>query len=245
MFLKGRNRDRLVRLIMNRNQRLRMIPLQMRWLQRDYFLASLKKWRKIKGIPAQRLFFLQSSIRSLSNIPGEIAECGVRYGKSTLFLADAVEGARNLHVFDSFEGLSDADAVKDPGVNALKKNHETRKFKIKNLEEVFERFSHYPNIHVHKGWIPKRFNEVADKKFALVHVDVDLYQPTYDTLEFFWERVSLGGMVICDDYGSDGYPGAQKAFDEFFEERVEKPVELPTGQAFVVKLSNVSANGTD
>ncbi len=220
---------------MSQNQRMRMVPLQMRWLDRDYFLRARKKWRKVTGIPDQRTFFLQSALRSLVNVPGDIAECGSRFGKSTLFLAETAQESRELHVFDSFEGLSDADPEKDPGVTSFKSGSDTRKFKIKNLEEVFERFSHYPNIHVHKGWIPERFSEVADKRFALVHVDVDLYQPTFDALQFFWERLNLGGIVICDDYGSAGYPGAQKAFDDFFENTDEKPVEMPAGQSFVIK----------
>ncbi|MGI9395703.1 MAG: TylF/MycF/NovP-related O-methyltransferase [Boseongicola sp.] len=214
---------------------MRMVPRQMRWLDRDYFLRAREKWGKVTGIPDQRVFFLQSALQSLVNVPGDIAECGSRFGRSTLFLAETAQGDRDLHIFDSFEGLSDADPEKDPGVNSFKSGGDIRKFKIRNLDAVFERFSHYPNIHVHQGWIPERFNEVADKEFALVHVDVDLYQPTFDTLQFFWERLNPGGMVICDDYGSEGYPGAKSAFDEFFEKTSEKPVELPAGQAFVVK----------
>ena len=33
-----------------------------------------------------------------------------------------------------------------------------------------------------KGWIPTRFQEVADRHFAFVHIDVDLYEPTRDSL---------------------------------------------------------------
>jgi hypothetical protein len=44
-------------------------------------------------------------------------------------------------------------------------------------------------------------------------------------------------MIICDDYGSALCPGARKAFDQFFENRPEGIIELPTGQAIVVKAS--------
>ena len=46
---------------------------------------------------------------------------------------------------------------------------------------------------------------------------------------------AIGGFVICDDYGSGNYPGSRRAMDEFFADKPEKPVELPQGQAFIVK----------
>ncbi|TIX21118.1 MAG: methyltransferase, partial [Mesorhizobium sp.] len=75
------------------------------------------------------------------------------------------------------------------------------------------------------------------RRFALVHIDVDLYEPTRDALAFFYDRVCANGMIICDDYGSGLCPGARKAFDQFFENRPEGIIELPTGQAIVVKPS--------
>ena len=66
----------------------------------------------------------------------------------------------------------------------------------------FERVSYY------KGWIPDRFEEVSDRKFSFIHIDVDLHRPTYDSAEFFYERLSPGGIILCDDYGSLLCPGA-------------------------------------
>ena len=38
--------------------------------------------------------------------------------------------------------------------------------------------------------IPKRFNEVKDNKFSFVHIDLDLYEPTKESLNFFGEKSS-------------------------------------------------------
>lgn len=62
-----------------------------------------------------------------------------------------------------------------------------------------------------------------------------LYPPTLESLEFFYPRVHRQGMIICDDYGSGNYLGARAAMDEFFADKEEGIVELPQGQAFVVK----------
>lgn len=64
----------------------------------------------ITGIPDARCFTLQSVIRSIGAVEGEVAECGVRFGKSTVFLLEADRRQRHYHLFDSFEGLSEPTA---------------------------------------------------------------------------------------------------------------------------------------
>ena len=81
----------------------------------------------------------------------------------------------------------------------------------------------------------ERFDEVGDRTFCLAHIGVGLYEPTRDSLAFFYPRLERHGMIICDDYGSGAYPGARLALDEFFADRPETPIELPQTQAFIVK----------
>jgi O-methyltransferase len=91
-------------------------------------------------------------------------------------------------------------------------------------------------VYYHRGWIPERFDEVKDLQFAFVHVDVDLHEPTRDSLVYFYERLVPGGILLCDDYGSAACPGAKQAFDELIADKPERSViHLPTGQGFIVK----------
>ena len=85
--------------------------------------------------------------------------------------------------------------------------------------------------------IPDRFPDVADREFRFVHIDVDLYEPTLDSLAFFYPRLVTGGILLCDDYGFTTCPGARRAFDEMVHEwGLGGVIELPTGQGFVVKV---------
>ncbi len=68
-----------------------------------------------------------------------------------------------------------------------------------------------------------------------MHVDVDLYRPTRDTVEFFYPRLSPGGVILFDDYGSAMCPGAARAVDEFVAGCPEPLIESPTQQAFLIK----------
>ena len=44
-----------------------------------------------------------------------------------------------------------------------------------------------------------------------------------------------GGLLVFDDYGFSTCPGATRAVDEFMASRPEPVIEVPTGQAFVIK----------
>jgi hypothetical protein len=210
-----------------------LIPPHMVWKDQDFFQRAKKK-HAVSGIPDMRCYFLQSCIRSLEQVPGAVGECGVREGKSALFMMEACDGQRDFFLFDSFEGLSDPLPLKDSLTSAFRKGEKRRRFAVE-YDVVRSRLEQNARFHVLKGWIPERFDEVSDKSFCLAHIDVDLYQPTLDSLEFFYPRLSQHGMIVCDDYGSGHYPGARLAFDEFFATRPETPIELPQGQCFIIK----------
>lgn len=205
------------------------------WRDQPFFKRAFNKYfKEVSGIQEIRCFFLQSALRSVHDVDGDVAECGTRNGKSALYMLEACERDRNFYLFDSFEGLSDPHPVKDTLKSAFVNDGAERMFAT-DVEKVKGRFSEFPNANIMQGWIPERFGEIADRRFCFVHIDVDLYEPTLDTLEFFYERTEPGGFIVCDDYGSGFFPGARDAMDEFFADKPEKPAELPQGQAFVVK----------
>jgi len=100
--------------------------------------------------------------------------------------------------------------------------------------------SRFNNVEFHDGWIPSRFSDVEDKNFSFVHIDVDLYQPTHDSIVFFYSRLSPGAIVVCDDYGFTTCPGATRAFDEFLSDKPEKMLALPDGGGFFIKGTRTS-----
>lgn len=208
------------------------------WMRDEGFNEARRRVarRKIRGIPDDRCFVLYRTAQALRDLPGDLIECGCRAGKSTRFMlaGTGIESDKTLHAFDSFEGLS------EPGRN----DHSSKgaaTWASGDLASSEDRFLGNIQMYEHmvrsyRGWIPERFGEVEDRTFAMAHIDVDLYEPTRDSLDFVYPRMDRGGVIVCDDYGSRSCPGARKAFDEFFAEREEAVLELPTSQALVVKL---------
>jgi O-methyltransferase len=55
---------------------------------------------------------------------------------------------------------------------------------------------------------------IADRRFRLCHIDVDVYQSALDVFEWAWPRLSKGGVVVFDDYGFPACPGVTRFVDE-------------------------------
>jgi hypothetical protein len=139
-----------------------------------------------------------------------------------------------FHVFDSFEGLPEPtpeDAIPDDHPDAVR----LRSMSVKGrfaapLDLVRSSLSRFPRVSYHVGWIPETFDGLPDASYRFVHLDVDLYQPTYDALDYFCGRLAPGGMIVCDDYS---WPGARLAVDAYAKQH-GLSLDLPaTGQAAI------------
>lgn len=54
------------------------------------------------------------------------------------------------------------------------------------------------------------------EKIAWLRLDTDWYESTYHELTHLYPRLSVGGVLIIDDYGH--WVGARKAVDQYIEE---------------------------
>lgn len=197
------------------------------FLEDEDFISLFKTLVRGENFHAlDRKFVLSQLMNVVANVPGDTVECGVFEGASSYLICRRIQGlGKRHHVFDSFEGVS------EPG--DMDGAHWQKGVLSCSVESVGHRLREFPFVQLYKGWIPARFGEVADNKFCFVHIDVDLYQPTSDALEFFYSRMSKGGVMLFDDYGFTTCPGARRAIDEFLSDKRQVLVHLPTGQAFL------------
>jgi O-methyltransferase len=178
-----------------------------------------------------RKYFLRELIKLVNHIDGHTAECGVYLGASSylICLGNEKSNFKKVHyLFDSFEGLSLPDPI--DGTYWAKGNLSAPEIIVR------ENLIQFDNCEYFKGWIPSQFYNISNRKFSFVHVDVDLYQPTLDSISFFYDRLLPGGIILCDDYGFTSCPGAKLAMDEFFNRKPEQIIQVPTGQAFIIKI---------
>ena len=169
-------------------------------------------------------YHIHSLGTSCRNIEGDYAEVGVYEGASAALLCD-VKGDKTLHLFDTFEGLPES-TKEDRAV------HKTNQYSVK-FEAVKKYLSQFSDVEFYKGMFPATAGPVEAKKFAFVHFDVDLYESTRSCLDFFYQRMSPGGIMLSHDYSI--LTGVKQAFHEFLADKPEELIELNTTQCMVVR----------
>jgi len=201
------------------------------WFHNQEFGSFLSRFNVSHDCNDGRRWMLGQLLRLTAALPGDTAECGVYRGADSylicLFNASLQGSTRTHFMFDSFQGLS-APTVFDG-------THWKQGDLKSPLEVAQQALAQFPDTVFMPGWIPNRFDEIQDRSFAFVQVDVDLYEPTRDSIAFFYPRLVDGGIFLCDDYGFDSCPGATRAVDEFLRDKPEKAISLSDGGGFFIK----------
>lgn len=102
-------------------------------------------------------------------------------------------------------------------------------------ETVMKRFAPYPFVKLIKGFVPDSFDQGFPDKIAFAHIDMNNHIPEAAALERILPRLAQGGAIVFDDYGWWGYSRQKAALDPIAERHGQSILELPTGQAVLLK----------
>jgi O-methyltransferase len=167
-----------------------------------------------------------------NQIPGAIVECGVWRGGSSMAMAMALQSLgvkdRHLYLYDTFTGMSEPTEVdiRRDGESSLLKYEITDDWCRCGSEEVAANIAAtgYPSemVTLVKGKVEDTLPDAAPSEIALLRLDTDWYESTRHELIHLYPRLSEGGVLILDDYGS--WQGARKAVDEYFSGLATSPL---------------------
>ena len=200
------------------------------WWNDEWFNQYLKRFDEMSRYNFDRRWNLFQLCKLAHAVEGDTAECGVYKGSSSYLIANcnrqsAIAGKVH-HGFDSFQGLS------NPGTKDG--SHWSAGALETPLEEAQKNLEGF-DVKLYSGWFPEKFTEVVEKTFSFVHIDVDLYEPAMDSLEFFYSRMTEGGIILMDDFGLGTCPGVTAAGQEFFSDKPEKIVSFAAGAGYIIK----------
>jgi len=160
--------------------------------------------------------------KMILNLPGDVLEFGVYKGSSFVQFLSFREyyencESRTVVGFDSFGKFPD-NLELDSDVSFVKKFRQEGGDSISKSDlDTFLKKKNFSNYNLIKGNIlktlPNFLKNNPERRYSLVHVDVDVYEPTKCILEHIWGKIVKGGIIILDDYGI--IEGANKAIDEF------------------------------
>lgn len=153
-------------------------------------------------IGSEKFRFIYDMAERTRSVPGDVAEIGVYKGGVVAALA-AMFPDKTAHAFDTFNGMPATQF-------ASIEHHGPGDFADTSVEAV-SAVMRTANYQLHAG----RFPETAvEGSFSFVHADGDYYETTRDVINWFWPRLSSGGIIVFDDWREQACPGVEQALRE-------------------------------
>ncbi len=158
-----------------------------------------------------------------NDVPGDLIETGVWRGGASIFMRAVLKAygdtARTVWLADSFQGLPKPDGRYQQ--DAGDRHWVSNQMLGVSLEQVKANFARYGLLDEHvrflAGWFKDTLPTAPIERLAVLRLDADMYSSTTDVLQALYDKVSPGGHVIIDDYGST--PACRQAVDDFRAQR--------------------------
>lgn len=187
----------------------------------------------------------------VKDIPGDIVECGVFKGSGVLSWLKikrilAFNSLKKVIGFDYFDTNSLINSLSGNDQVQMKDLFEERQYKhdeaagkllCEKISLAGFRESDYELV---KGDISETAQEFVSERpgfrISLLYIDLDIEVPTYDALSAFWDRVSVGGLVVFDDYAIHQWSEAEGADKFFHSKNIKiKALDYLHPSAYVIK----------
>ncbi len=141
------------------------------------------------------------------DVPGDLIETGVWRGGATIFMRGVLRAygdtTRKVWVSDSFEGLPAPDPHRYPADAG--DTHHVKGGLAVGVEQVKHNFERYglldDQVEFLVGWFKDTLPTAPIDELAVLRLDGDMYESTWEAIEALYPKLSPGGFCIVDDYG--------------------------------------------
>jgi O-methyltransferase len=182
----------------------------MDWPSRAHSMIGRKRMHQLRHAAEQVI---------QQGIPGDFIETGVWRGGACIMLRAVLEAYavrdRRVWLADSFAGLPPPDPKRYPAdAGQILHTYPPLAVSVAAVRANFARYGLLDEqVMFLEGWFRDTLARAPIDRLAILRLDGDLYESTIEALEALYDKVSVGGFVIVDDYGI--YPGCRKAVADF------------------------------
>lgn len=200
----------------------------------EEFLDIYEKCYEYTMTSVKKMYSLYKATKYIvsNNIEGDIVECGVWKGGSSMISAltmiNMSDVERKIYLYDTYEGMSEP-TEKDKilwNEKSAKQEKIDRKFNsykewcYSSLKETRNNLftTQYPEnkLCFVKGKVEDTIPHVIPNKISILRLDTDWYESTYHELKYLYPKLSQNGVIIFDDYGY--WKGQKDAVDQYLKE---------------------------
>ena len=174
---------------------------------------------------------------NFTDIKGDIVECGVGRGRSLIALS-AINRLisryysvppKKIFALDSFEGFPEPtiydESKRNPQKGEWSKSPNNQfEYSPEAIQKILKTAELDVDIKFIKGFFDKTIPSLPVNKISILHLDGDLFESVSFPLNNLWNKVSVGGIIVIDDYLYDdkstdnqAFPGARKAVIDFLK----------------------------
>jgi hypothetical protein len=162
-----------------------------------------------------------------------LVECGVCDGLTSYYAMCAVSNQTKnwaAYLYDAWAKMKDDLLLPSEKKNNMSYDYLDVELTKNNLEQF------QSHVVFNKGFIPESFS-VSNNPDSIVwlHIDLNSSIPTVAALDFFWDRLERGGVILFDDYNWIGYEDTKRVILDWLSTRPGTLLPLPTGQAIIFK----------
>jgi O-methyltransferase len=180
----------------------------------------------------RRLSHLRACVEQVlaDEVPGDLIEAGVWRGGAGILMRGILRAKhvceRDVWLADSFAGLPPPQSRAHP-TDAGADWHEWSQLVV-TRSEVEANFRRYglldDRVRFLQGWFSETLPTVANRRWALIRLDGDMYGSTLDSLAHLYPGLSAGGYVIVDDYYA--LASSRQAVDDYrAEHEISEPIQ--------------------
>ena len=204
------------------------------WLNDEHFLSIYNRVKTHTLVDIYRCYELWALAKQTSDIDGNILEVGVWRGGTGAVLAEAVRNMseKKVYLADTFAGV-----VKAGEKDTNYKGGEHSDTSVDIVNNLMASLS-IGNTEILQGIFPEDTQDKVRGMISMLHCDVDVYSSTKEIVEWCLPRLSIGAMLVFDDFGFFGCDGVATFCEEFRGSAGFRFIHNLNGHAVFVKFSD-------
>lgn len=189
---------------------------------------AMENFTRFASIPSLSRFLARYEIfQKIIEVPGVVIDAGVFHGFSLFTWAklsailEPTNHTRRIVGFDTFAGFPSVASEDESSVSESMHEggyHGSAEAEIQAAIDAFDinrPLNHIPKVELVAGDVcetaPQYLVDNPHLVVSLLHLDVDLFEPTKALLETFVPRMPKGAVIIFDELNSPFFPGETQA----------------------------------
>jgi O-methyltransferase len=172
-----------------------------------------------------------------ARLPGDFVECGDNTGMYSLAICDWLDFntlPKDFWLFDTFSAPPDEQMI-EAERNGIGGWHNSENYKD-CFAKACANFAPWPRCRLVRGIVPQTLAAFPeDRQVAFLSLSTNIVVPEIAAIEFFWDRLVPGAVVLLDDYGWATHAAQKEAYDTFANAHGAMILSVPTGQGIIIR----------